>query len=75
MDVIIHAYVEPNLKKLVRNKEFDCTTCGLAKRVKGIDCEEVYLCRAALYDLKTLACHVPANRFYDMELNDICEKE
>ena len=71
MEVIIHAYVEPNLKKLVRNKEFDCTTCGLAKKVKGLDGEDAYLCRAALYDLKTLACHVPANRFYDMELDDI----
>lgn len=63
MAVIIHAYTEPNLKKLVRNEEFDCTTCGLAKKVRSLDGVDEYLCRASLYDIKTLACHVPKYHF------------
>lgn len=66
MDVI-HAYVKPNLRKLTRNEEADCKTCAHAKKIRSIDGVAEYLCRAALYDIKTLACYVPANRYLDAE--------
>ena len=67
MPVITHAYVEPKLKKLTRNEIADCTTCGLAKKVRDLNGVDEYLCRAALYDIKTLACYVPKYHFAEEE--------
>lgn len=58
-DVIIHRYVEPNLKKLRPNKEADCCNCMMAEKTRLFDGGEGYLCKASLYDIKTLACFVP----------------
>lgn len=58
MAVVIHSFVEKNLKRLKRNKEADCTTCAFAEKTKLVDGGEGYLCKAALYDSKTLACYV-----------------
>lgn len=58
-DVIVHRYVEPNLRRLKRNKNADCSKCIMAEKTRIIDDEDGYLCKAALYDIKTLACFVP----------------
>ena len=58
-EVIVHKYVEPNLKKLKKNESADCTNCILAEKTPLLDGGEGYLCKAALYDIKTLACYVP----------------
>ena len=58
--VVVHQYDEPNLKRLKRNKNADCGKCMMAvKTPLWEDGGEGYLCRAALYDVKTLACFVP----------------
>lgn len=58
-NVIVHRYVEPNLGKLERNENADCCKCMMAKKTPLLDGGEGYLCKAALYDIKTLACFVP----------------
>lgn len=58
--VIVHQYVEANLKRLKRNKNADCSKCMMAEKTPLLDGGEGYLCKAALYDVKTLACFVPA---------------
>lgn len=58
MAVVIHSYEEKNLKKLKRNEEADCQTCALAEKTLLVDGSEGLLCKAALYDIKTLACYV-----------------
>lgn len=58
-DVIIHRYVEPNLRKLKRNKNAECGKCMMAEKTHLLDGGEGYLCNAALYDIKTLACFIP----------------
>lgn len=58
-EVIVHKYVEPNLKKLKKNENADCTSCILAEKTPLLEGGEGYLCKAALYDIKTLACYVP----------------
>lgn len=58
-EVIVHSYVEPNLKKLKKNENADCTNCILSEKTPLLDGGEGYLCKAALYDIKTLACYVP----------------
>lgn len=62
-DVVIHNYVEPDLKNLPKNENADCSKCMFAEKhhsqsEPNEDCVE-YLCKAALYDIKTLACYVP----------------
>lgn len=58
-EVIVHKYVEPNLRKLKRNKKADCCNCMMSEKTRLLDGEEGYLCKAALYDIKTLSCYVP----------------
>jgi hypothetical protein len=58
-EVIVHKYVEPDLKKLKKNENADCTTCMMCEKTRVMDEENGYLCKAALYDIKTLACYVP----------------
>lgn len=58
-DVIVHRYVEPNLKKLKKNKKADCINCMLAEKIPLLEGGDGYLCNASLYDIKTLACFVP----------------
>ena len=58
-EVIVHKYVEPNLKKLKKNGNADCTNCVLSEKTPLLDGGEGYICKAALYDIKTLACYVP----------------
>ena len=61
--VVIHNYVEPDLKNLPKNENADCSKCIFAEKQysqsePNEDCAE-YLCKAALYDINTLACYVP----------------
>ena len=58
-EVIVHKYVEPNLKKLKKNENADCENCILSEKTHLLDGGEGYLCKASLYDIKTLACYVP----------------
>jgi hypothetical protein len=58
MAVVIHSCEEKNLKKLKRNEEADCQTCALAEKTLLVDGCEGYMCKAALYDIETLACYV-----------------
>ena len=58
-EVIVHEYVEPNLKNLKKNENADCANCILSEKTLLLDGCEGYLCKAALYDIKTLACYVP----------------
>lgn len=58
-DVIVHRYVEPNLKKLKKNKKADCSNCMLSEKTPLLDGGDGYLCKASLYDTKTLSCFVP----------------
>ena len=58
-EVIVHKYVEPKLKKLKKNENADCTNCVLSEKTPLLDGGEGYICKAALYDIKTLACYVP----------------
>ena len=62
-DVVIHNYVEPDLKNLQKNENADCSKCMFSEKQysqsePNEDCVE-YLCKAALYDIETLACFVP----------------
>jgi hypothetical protein len=57
--VIVHAYVEPDLKNLEANKNADCSNCMMSEKTLLLDGMEGYLCKAALYDIETLACFVP----------------
>ena len=61
-DVIIHDFVEQNLRKLKKNKNADCCNCMLAEKVQLLDGTEAYVCNASLYDIKTLACFTPATK-------------
>ena len=58
-EVIVHEYVEPNLKNLKKNENADCKNCILSEKTPLLDGGDGYLCKAALYDIKTLACYVP----------------
>ncbi len=58
-EVIVHRYVEPNLKKLEKRENADCCTCMMSEKTRLLDGGEGYLCKASLYDIKTLACFVP----------------
>lgn len=58
-DVIVHAYVEPDLTNLKANKNADCCNCLLSEKTLLLDGGEGFLCKASLYDTKTLACFVP----------------
>ena len=58
-DVIVHKYVEPDLKNLKANKNADCSKCMMSEKTPLLDGDEGYLCKAALYDIKTLSCFVP----------------
>lgn len=57
--VVVHQYVKPDLKRLERNEKADCSKCMMAERTPLLDGGEGYLCKASLYDTKTLACFVP----------------
>lgn len=58
-DVIVHAYVEPDLENLNTNENAECCNCMMAEKTQLFDGGEGYLCKAALYDIKTLSCFVP----------------
>lgn len=57
-EVIVHTYDEPNLKRLKKDKDADCTICVFAEKVNLVDGGEGYICKARLYDIKTHACFV-----------------
>lgn len=57
--VIIHKYVEQNPKRLKRDRCADCTKCAMAEKTHILGRVEGYLCKARLYDTKTLACFIP----------------
>lgn len=57
--VIVHRYVEPNLQKLKTNRNADCSKCMMSEKTERLDGEDTYLCKSALYDIKTLACFTP----------------
>lgn len=56
--VVIHECVEQNLRKLAKNEEADCKNCAFAEKAGAVDGVDEYICHAALYDIKTLACYV-----------------
>lgn len=56
---IVHKYVEPDLNNLKANKNADCCNCLMAEKTNLLDGSDGYLCKASLYDIKTLACFVP----------------
>ena len=58
-EVIVHEYAEPSFTKLKKNENADCTNCILSEKTPLLDGGEGYICKAALYDIKTLACYVP----------------
>ena len=71
-DVIIHKYGEPDLKKLRVNKSAECRNCMMAEKTPLLDGGEGYLCKASLYDIKTLACFVPKEGYCE-PMDDCCE--
>ena len=56
--VVIHDFVEKNLKELVKNENADCASCAFSEKIRSIDGVDELLCKAALYDSETLACYV-----------------
>lgn len=58
MATIIHKHSVKNMRKLTRNEEADCTTCEFAEKSRTVDGVDEYVCKAALYDIKTLSCYV-----------------
>lgn len=62
---VIHSYSKKNLRKLSRNEDADCTKCAFSEKTQDIEGEYVWLCHAALYDIKTLSCFVPKERTND----------
>lgn len=58
MATIIHKHSVKNVRKLTRNEEADCTTCDFAEKIRTVDGVDEYVCKAALYDIKTLPCYV-----------------
>lgn len=57
--VIIHKYVEQNPKRLKKDRCADCANCAMAEKTRILGGDEGYLCKARLYDIKTLACFIP----------------
>lgn len=55
---VIHEYMPKDLRRLKRKEEADCTTCAFARKAQDLGGGEIYICQAALYDTKTLACYV-----------------
>lgn len=70
--VIVHKYVEPDLNNLKTNKNADCCNCLMAEKTKFLDGGEGYLCKASLYDVKTLACFVPKEDCYEPQRTILC---
>lgn len=58
-DIIIHQYSEPDLLNLIPNKNADCCNCMMAEKTPLLEGGEGYLCKASLYNIKTLSCFVP----------------
>jgi hypothetical protein len=71
-DVIVHKYVEPDLNNLKTNKNADCCNCLMAEKTQLLDGDEGYLCKAKLYDIKTLACFVPKEDCYEPPRTILC---
>ena len=57
--VIIHKYVEQDLKNLERAECADCSKCAMAEKTRILGGDEGFLCTAKLYDIATYACFVP----------------
>ena len=70
--VIVHNYVDPDLNNLKANKNADCSNCLMAEKTKFLDGSEGYLCKASLYDIKTLACFVPKENCYELQRTILC---
>ena len=60
--VVVHDYAEPNFKSLKKNRFATCEECMFSEETKLLDGNDGYLCHAALYDTKTLACFVEKNK-------------
>lgn len=58
---VIHRYEKKSLRNLKKNEDADCTKCSFAEKTPDIEGGYVWLCHAALYDIKTLSCFVPRN--------------
>lgn len=71
-DVIIHSYAEPDLNDLKENKYADCRNCVMAEKTPLLDGGEGYLCKASLYDIKTLACFVPKEGYCEPSGTILC---
>ena len=57
--VVIHKFVEQDVRDLQPNEHADCELCAMSRRTKGLDYDDFLLCEAALYDTETLACFIP----------------
>ena len=57
--VVIHKFVEQDVRHLEKNAHADCESCAMSRRSKGLDYDDCLLCEAALYDTETLACFIP----------------
>ena len=60
--VIVHSYEPPNFSKIGKKAprpDERCEYCMLAEKTRLVDGEDGYLCKARLYDAKTLMCFVP----------------
>lgn len=60
--VIVHKYAELDCSHLKRNLQADCENCQLSEKTNALAGGEEYLCKAALYDVETLACFIPRER-------------
>ena len=58
-EVIVHKYADQNLRKLKKCEDADCTKCAFSEKTPLLDGGEGFLCKARLFDIKTLACFVP----------------
>lgn len=63
MPKVFHYAPVKQLRNLQVNEDADCGSCALANRVIVAGDEDMILCRAALYDARTLACYVPGSDF------------
>ena len=67
---VIHRYEKKSLRNLKKNEDADCTKCYFAEKTPDIEGGYVWLCHAALYDIKTLSCFVPRNTRTAVEEDD-----
>lgn len=56
---IIHGYTSKNIHHLEKNYAANCETCALSESTNTLEGDKAVLCKASLWDEKTLACYIP----------------